>query len=142
MSNVLQQQHQRYPTAYDIMYSLKEMFGDQDRAARQVAMKELFNTKMAEGTPVRDHVLKMMGHLNELQILGAEIDGETQIDIILQSLTDSFENFRLNYNMNKLNFSLAELHKELQAVEGLFKKPPSVHVAEKGSASKPKGKKK
>ena len=77
MSNVLQHQHQPCHTAYDIMYSLKEMFGDQDRAARQVAMKELFNTKMAEGTPVRDHVLKMMGHLNELQILGAEIDGET-----------------------------------------------------------------
>eukprot|EP00268_Persea_americana_P036150 TRINITY_DN35629_c0_g1_i4.p1 TRINITY_DN35629_c0_g1~~TRINITY_DN35629_c0_g1_i4.p1 ORF type:complete len:136 (+),score=25.42 TRINITY_DN35629_c0_g1_i4:49-408(+) len=110
MSNVLQQQHQLYATAYDIMYSLKEMFGDQDRATRQVAMKELFNTKMAEGTPMRDHVLKMMGHLNELQVLGAEIDGETQIDIILQSLTDSFENFCLNYNMNKLNFSLAELH--------------------------------
>ena len=91
---------------------------------------------------MRDRVLKMMGHLNELQVLGAEIDGETQIDIILQSLTDSFENFCLNYNMNKLNFSLAELLKELQAAEGLLKKPPSVHVAEKCSVSKPKCNKK
>ena len=32
---------------------------------------------MAEGTPVRDYVLKMMGHLNELQVVGAEIDRET-----------------------------------------------------------------
>ncbi|XXG72909.1 hypothetical protein AAC387_Pa07g1903 [Persea americana] len=117
MSNVLQHQHQSCPTAYNIMYSLKEMFGDQDRATRQVAMKELFNTKMAEGTSVRDHVLKMMELLNELQVLGAEIDGETQINIILQSLTDSFKNFCLNYNMNKLNFSLVELLKELQATK-------------------------
>ena len=139
MSNVLQTQHQHCPTAYDIMYSLNEMFGDQDRAVRQVAMKELFNTKMAEGTKVRDHVLIMMGHLNELLVYGAEIDGETQIDIILQSLTDSFENFRMNYNMNKLNFSLAELLKELQAAEGLLKRPPSVNVAEKVFETYPRG---
>ena len=40
-------------------------------------MKALLNTKMAEGTPVRDHVLKMIGHLNKLEILEAEIDGES-----------------------------------------------------------------
>ena len=40
-------------------------------------MRALLNTKMAEGTPVRDHVLKMIAHLNELEILGAEIDGES-----------------------------------------------------------------
>ena len=40
-------------------------------------MKALLNTKMAEGTPIRDHVLKMIAHLNELEILGAEIDEKT-----------------------------------------------------------------
>ena len=34
MSNVLQQQHERMLTAYDIMMNLKEMFGDQSRAGR------------------------------------------------------------------------------------------------------------
>ena len=65
-------------TTYDIMLNLKEMFGDQNRAGRQVAIKALLNTKMAEGTLVRDHVLKMITHLNELEILGAEIDGEAR----------------------------------------------------------------
>ena len=64
-------------TAYDMMLNLKEMFGDQNHAGRQVAMKTLLNTKMAVGTPVRDHVLKMIAHLNELEILGAEIDDES-----------------------------------------------------------------
>jgi hypothetical protein len=120
MSGVLQHQHQSMPTASDMLYNLKELFGDQNRAARQVAMKSLMNTQMAEGTPVRDHVLKMMSHLNEMEILGADIDAETQVDIILMSLPRSFEQFRLNYNMNKRVYSLAELLTELQAAEGLF----------------------
>jgi len=60
-------------TSYDIVMNLKEMFGDQNCAARQVAMRKLMNTNMIEGTPVRDHVLKMMSHLNELKILGARL---------------------------------------------------------------------
>ncbi|KAL8120252.1 hypothetical protein AgCh_017415 [Apium graveolens] len=142
MSDVLQHQHQSMATASDMLFNLKELFGDQNRAARQVAMKALMNTQMAEGTPVRDHVLKMMSHLNEIEILGAELDGETQIDIILMSLSKSFEQFRLNYNMNKRQYSLAELLTELQAAEGLFRQSVQVNVAEKGSSSKPKGIKK
>ncbi|KAL8125384.1 hypothetical protein AgCh_012900 [Apium graveolens] len=105
-------------------------------------MKALMNTQMAEGTPVKDHVLKMMSHLNEIEILGAELDGETQIDIILMSLSKSFEQFRLNYNMNKRQYSLTELLTELQAAEGLFRQSVQVNVGEKGSSSKPKGIKK
>ena len=44
-------------------------------------MKALLNTKMAEGTPVQDHVLKMIAHLNELKILGVKIDEETQFHV-------------------------------------------------------------
>ena len=80
-------------TAYDIVMSLKEIFGDQNCAARQVAMKELMNTNMAEGTPDRDYVLKKISHLNEWEILGARIDRETQVDIILQSLSNLLHNF-------------------------------------------------
>ena len=83
MSNVLQQLHERMLTAYDILLNVKEMFGEQGRAARQVAMKALLNIKMAEGSPVQEHVLKMIFYLNELEVLGAEVDGETQIDIVL-----------------------------------------------------------
>ena len=52
-------------------------------------MKALLNTKMAERTPVQDHVLKMIAHLNELKILGAKIDRKTQVDIVLMSLPES-----------------------------------------------------
>ena len=65
--------------------------------------------KMAEGTPVREHVLKMIGFLNELETLGATIDTQTQVDIILNLLPASFAQFKLNYNMNQMNFSMSEL---------------------------------
>ena len=55
---------------------------------------------MAEGNPVRERVLKMIGFLNELETLGATIDTQTQVDIILNSLPVSFVQFKLNYNMN------------------------------------------
>jgi len=69
MSNVLQHQHQSYVTARDIMTNLKEMFGEQGRPARQQAMKALMSTKMSEGTPVREHLLKMFDSLNTLEVL-------------------------------------------------------------------------
>ena len=83
-----------------MMLYLKEMFGEQSRSARQTAMKNLMSTKMMEGTPVREHVLKMISFINELDMLGAEIDSETQVDVILASLPDSFNQFIMNYNMN------------------------------------------
>ena len=105
-------------------------------------MRALLNTKMAEGTLVRDHVLKMISHLNELEILGAEIDGESQVDIVLMSLPESYKNFRLNYSMSKESYSLAELLKELQAVEGILGHAKSAQVVEKGSSSSAKNNKK
>ncbi|XP_070023331.1 uncharacterized protein LOC142175684 [Nicotiana tabacum] len=76
MVNVLQHQHQSMESAYDMLESLKEMFDEQNRAAKQTSMKALLNTNMAEGLSIRDHVLKMVSLLNELEILGAVIDKE------------------------------------------------------------------
>ena len=88
MSNVLQHHHKSFVTAYDIMLNLKDKFGDYDHAARQLVIKDLMNTTLTKGTHIKDHVLKMINLLNELEIIGAEIDGETQFDIILQSLSE------------------------------------------------------
>ncbi|XP_019251359.1 PREDICTED: uncharacterized protein LOC109230302 [Nicotiana attenuata] len=101
-------QHQSLESAYDILENLKEMFGDQNRAAKQTAMKALLNTKMVEGS---------------------------------STLPDSFQQFRLNYNMNKMNLSLAKLLYELQPAETIIKQqaPPMALNFEGGSASKPRG---
>ena len=46
-------------------------------------MRQIYNTKMAEGTSVREHYLRMISNLNTLEVLGADIDGESQVDMIL-----------------------------------------------------------
>ena len=67
-----------------MMLYLKEMFGEQSSSARKTAMKNLMSTKMVEGTPVREHVLKMISFINELDMLGAEIDSEIQVEDLIK----------------------------------------------------------
>ncbi|KAL4610010.1 hypothetical protein ACB092_08G021400 [Castanea dentata] len=49
ISNVLQHQMQDVELASVIMHSLKEMLGEQGRFTRQETMRQIYNTKMAEG---------------------------------------------------------------------------------------------
>ena len=65
---------------------------------------------MAQGTSVREHCLVLISNLNTLEVLGADIDGESLMDMILQSLPELFKKFRLNNNMNKKIYSLSELN--------------------------------
>ena len=69
------------------------MFGKQGRSARQDTIRLILNTKMAQETPIREHCLKMISYLNTLEVLSANIDRESQVDMILQSLPKSFKEF-------------------------------------------------
>ena len=82
----------------------------------------------------------MIDSLNELYVLGVENDAESHIDIILESLPDSFNNFKLNYNMNKMSLTLAELSNQLVAAKGIIKKPTANMTEKSYVMTKPKGK--
>ena len=140
ISNVLQHQMQDVELASDIMLSLKEMFGEQGYSGRQETIRQIYNTKMAEGTSVREHCLRMISNLNTLEVLSADIDGESQVDMILQSLPESFKEFRLNYNMNKKIYSLSELMNELVAAEGILGTSSVDANMTEASTSQPKSK--
>ncbi|WKA13445.1 hypothetical protein VitviT2T_030743 [Vitis vinifera] len=145
MSNVLQHQHQKMDTTYDILENLKEMFGDQTSAVRQNALREILTSKMEEGTQVRTHVLKMMSLLNDMEVLGAEVDKATQIEMVLNTLPPSFQQFRLNYNMNKMDFTMSKLLNELVAAETIIKQgatPVVLNIERASSSVQKKGKKK
>ena len=66
--------------------------------------------------------------------------------MILQSLPESFKEFRINYNMNKKIYTLSELINELVAVEGILgTSNVDANMAEASTSqlkSKGKGKKK
>ncbi|KAH9679182.1 Integrase catalytic domain-containing protein [Citrus sinensis] len=102
---------------------------------------------MGKGTRVRDHVLKMMDYLNEAEIQGAQIDDNSKIDMVLESLPETFKEFKVNYNMNKRNMTLTELMNELHSAEEIYrakKSVGSINITEKSLSSgpKPKGKSK
>ena len=122
------------------------MFGEQGRSARQETVRKIYNIKMVEGTLVMEHCLRMISNLNTLEVLGADIDGEFQVDMILQSLPKSFKEFRINYNMNTKIYSLSELRNELVVAEGILgTSSVNANTAEAStsqSESKGKGKKK
>ena len=109
LDNVLQHQHVSMPITYNILVSLHEMFGGKGKPTMQVPLKAIMDAKMSEGTLSRDHMICMIELFNEMEILGVEIDGETQVDMVLETLLDSFKQFKLNYNMNKMVMSLPEL---------------------------------
>ena len=82
----------------------------------------------------------MISNLNTLEVLGANIDGESQVDMILQSLPESFKEFRLNYNMNKNIYSLFELMNELVAAEDILGTSNVKANVGEASTSQPKSK--
>ncbi|KAL4385140.1 hypothetical protein GQ457_15G016350 [Hibiscus cannabinus] len=83
---------------------------------------------MSEGSPVGAHVIKMMGLIQTFEKLGFALNDELSIDIILQSLPNSFNQFVLNFNMNEINKTLPQLLGMLRTVEGNMKNGGSKSV--------------
>ena len=103
-------------------------------------LRQIYNTKMTENTSVREHYLRMISYLNTLEVLGADNDGESQADMILKSLPESFKEFTLNYNMNKKIYTLFELMNELVVAKGILgTSSVNANMAET-STSQPKSK--
>ena len=63
------------------------------------------------------HVLKMKGHLEDLERLGLKIEQDLAIDIILQSFPELYDEFIMNYNMHGINKTVSELYAMLKTAE-------------------------
>ena len=70
---------------------------------------KLFRTHMSNGTSVGHHVSQMIANIEQLGKLGIVFEAETSIDLILQSLPDSWSGFIMNYNMINQKNTLGEL---------------------------------
>ncbi|XP_047952564.1 uncharacterized protein LOC125198199 [Salvia hispanica] len=139
MSSVLKHQHSAMETAAEIMQNLTNLFGTQNRTAKSQAFRSIMTKTMKEGSSVSQHVLEMMGHLNQIEVLGGTIDPESHVTIILQSLPP-IQQFKLNFEINKRNYTLAELLSELQSAEDLMvpAKVAMLSLAPNSSGSKPR----
>lgn len=132
--------------AYSIMQELRALFQKQARVSRYELHREILDAKMEEGTPVHDHVFKMLGRFDQMEKLGHPYNHEMATDIILRSLPDSYSQFRMNYNMSAGAATLVELHSMLINAERQLPKPnqqKEVLMIQKGKGFKKgiKGKK-
>ncbi|KAL5550903.1 hypothetical protein UlMin_001079 [Ulmus minor] len=109
MNIVLQKQHEGYLNARDIMYNVEDMFGGQFVLVRQAAVRNLMNCKHKPGTPIKDHMLTVIGYLAEAQSHGFEINADTQMEMIFESLSKEFIPFRTIFNLSGKIMSLTEL---------------------------------
>ncbi|KAK8634018.1 hypothetical protein V6N13_014847 [Hibiscus sabdariffa] len=114
--------------AYEMIHNLKEIYEGQARQERYETSKALFQCNMSEGSPVGAHVIKMMGYIQTLEKLGFPLNDELAIDVIMQLLRDSFNQFVLNFNMNEINKTLPQLLGMLRTAENNKKKNRSKSV--------------
>ncbi|KAH9801908.1 hypothetical protein KPL71_001202 [Citrus sinensis] len=125
----LHKKHRSMETTIEIMASLHQMFGQNTHFAREAALKRITDTKMEEGTKVRDHVLRMMDYLNEVEIHGVQINDKSKINMVIESLPDTFKEF-------KKNFIIAENFLKKDSLQGLSRKT-RMSKQELGSANCP-----
>jgi hypothetical protein len=69
----------------------------------------------------------MMGYIETLDKLGCELKDDLAIDVILQSFPVSYEPFIMNFHMNGMEKTMAELHGMLKIADDSNKKNPN-HV--------------
>ena len=77
--------------------------------------------KIHDRQSVNDYCLTMIKDIEELQKLEMMMDKKLHVDLIFQSLSDSFRQFIMNYHMNKIYSTLSELLNMLVTAEGTLK---------------------
>ena len=99
MSDDLQRQHENILTTRQMLAYLQELFGEQSHVAKYQVCQRLFKAKIRDGQSVQDHCLTMIKDLEELEKLDIILDKDFQIDVILQSLSDAYGQFIINFHI-------------------------------------------
>ena len=133
----LRQQITHLDNGVEMLKTLEGMFAKSTASERQAAITDLIKTHMTGGS-VKDHCLAKISHISRAEVMGAKLQKEMKIDLILQSLPKHFNQFKVNYNMHKMDLTPVQFMHELESAEQSLQEPSSINFTE-GSV-KPKGK--
>ena len=116
---------------------LEDLHTSNLKAEKHDVYKRLYRSRMTEGMSVERHVTAMIGDIERLGELGNVMEAEMSIDLILQSLPNSWGGFVMNYNMLKRDKTLGELMAMLKEAEpelskGKKREAHLVHAQKKG----------
>ncbi|KAL0325272.1 UNVERIFIED_CONTAM: hypothetical protein Sradi_5096500 [Sesamum radiatum] len=123
ISNEIQEQYERYEDVWSIMHRMKELYAVLDWHIRYAMTKAFFGARMIEGSSVREHGVMMLSLVEKLRDLQANFDKEEMyVDMILQSLSPSYDQFNINFNMSRLKNNVHELINMLVQYEATIEK--------------------
>ncbi|KAL0282509.1 UNVERIFIED_CONTAM: hypothetical protein Sangu_2944800 [Sesamum angustifolium] len=140
MTNDIKKQYDRMDDDLSIMLRMKEVYAVRDRYIRYTTRKALFKIKMAEGSSVQSHGVKMLSIVEKLEDLKAGLDNDKYIDMILQSLPPPYNPFIINYKMNELEKSIHKLINMLVQYKATTHESALAILVGEASTSKAKGK--
>ncbi|XP_038896455.1 uncharacterized protein LOC120084715 [Benincasa hispida] len=113
LNEFLAKKHKPMITSREIIESLREIFEQPSMQLRHNALKYIFNSRMTEGTSVREHVLNMMVYFNVTEMNRSNIDEASQVSIILESLPENFLHFVSHAVLNRVDYNITTLLNEL-----------------------------
>ena len=77
---------------------------------------------MEENSSTSEHVLRLSGYYNRLNQVGVNLPDKIVIDRVLQSLSPSYWNYVMNYNMQGMTKTIPELFVMLKSMKVEIKK--------------------
>ena len=135
----LQKCFERHGT-YDMFQELKLVFRTYARVERNETSDKYFAYKMEENSSTSEHVLRMSEYYNHLNQVGVNPPDKIVIDRVLQSLSPSYWNFVMNYNMQGMTKTIPELFAMLKSVKVEIKKEHKVLMVNNTTSFKKRGK--
>ena len=116
------QKHFECHTAYDMFQELKLVFQSHVRVERYETSDKYFAYKMEENSSTSEHVLRLYEYYNRLNQVGVNLLDKKVIGRVLQSLSPSYWNFMMNYNMQGITKTIPKLFVMLKSMKVEIKK--------------------
>src|SRR5215216_1580675 len=108
--------------AYEMFQEMKLVFQTHARVERYETSDKCFAYKMEENSSTSEHVLRMSEYYNRLNQVGVKLPDKIVIDRILQSLSPSYWNYVMNYNMQGMMKTIPKLFVMLKSMKVEIKK--------------------
>lgn len=115
------------------------MFTKSSSVTKQSTIRALVYSGMARGN-VKDHCLAMISHFSHVKVMGAKLKQQMKIDMVLESLLDSFGYFKMSNNMMEKNLTSTQLMHMLENVEESLGKLHHIYHIESSNKLKEKSK--
>ena len=119
---------------------LKLVFRTHAHVERYETFDKYFAYKMEENSSASEHVLRMSEYYNHLNQVEVNIPDKIVIDRVLQSLSPSYQNFMMNYNMQGMTETIPKLFAMLKSAKVEIKKEHQVLMVDKTTSFKKRAK--